>query len=213
MNNKYNGQTSVSDSKLKADGLIKLLVGVRYTFNDARRKFKPKGYSFTGDVSMIREMATTSIPLKREAVHEESKKQIVKDSEAETELQSVATESYYSIEELLEMAINNESLRGKQLSYTERIDFDYGKSVIKMFASIYLDKVIELLKKENVVLVIKGVMKENGNNQLTEQRMKAVRDYLMKHGIDRDRLVYKFIPKATSPSFDDNSIGLGILSL
>lgn len=213
MNNKYNGQTSVSNSKLKADGLINLLVGVRYTFNDTRRKFKPKGYIFTDNVPMVRETAATTTPLKRESRREEPEQQIAKSLETEMELQPVKTESYYSIEELLEMADNKEPLKGKQLSNTESIRFDYGKSIIKTFASIYLDKVTELLKKENIVLVIKGVMKENGDNQLTERRMKVVRDYLMKHGIERDRLVYQLIPEATPPSFDENTIELGILSL
>lgn len=212
MNNKYNGQASVLSSKLKADGLINLLVGVRYTFNDARRKFKPKGHILTDDIPMVRETVETTTPVKRETKCEEPKQQIAKGFEKEMKLQQIKTESSYSLEELLEMADNKDLLKGKQLSDTECIGFDYGKSIIKTFASTYLDKVTELLKKENIILVIKGVMKENGENQLTERRMKVVADYLMKHGIERDRLVFQFIPQTTPPSFDENSIELGILS-
>lgn len=212
MNNKYNGQISVSSSKLKADGLINLLVGVRYTFNGARRKFKPKRY-VTEDLLMTRELPEKSTLPQHNARHEAVKPNEAKKTETGVEPLPTNAESYHSIEELLEMADNKESLKGKQLAFTERIGFDYGKSAIKAFASIYLDKAVELLKRENIALVIKGVMKENGNNQLTEMRMKAVREYLMKNGIDRDRLVYQFIQETTPPELDENSIELGLLSL
>lgn len=212
MNNKYNGQTSVSSSKLKADGLINLLVGVRYTFNNARRKFKPKRY-VADALSMSRELPGASTLPRQESRHEAAKQNEAGKTETGVEPQSTNAESYHSLEELLEMANNKESLKGKQLAYTERIDFDYAKSTIKAFASIYLDKAVELMKKENIVLVIKGVMKEDGNNQLTEMRMKAVREYLMKNGIDRDRLVYQLVQETTSPELDENAIVLGILSL
>lgn len=184
MNNSYNGQKTTTSSIFKADGLVNLLIGVRYTFNSTKRKSGMKGSGMnTGD--------RTIQPIVKS--EENVKPTIV--SELPPILPAKVGE-YYSIEDLLEKVDNRESIRGKMLANTERVFFDYGKSNVKTFTSIYLDKVVELLNKTNLILVIKGFSMQGEpvmNNSLTERRMNAVRDYLLKHGIARDRLTYQYI--------------------
>lgn len=200
MNNRYNGQ--VSDSKPNADGTVSLLVGVRYTFNSAKKKSKTRAETYTEELPVL------PLPQKQE----ELKMEVINKPGPEP----ASIEIYYSVEELLEMVNSKESIQGKKFSATERVSFDFGKSDIKTFASIYLDKVVELMNKTNIVLVIKGFVTDEENERLTEQRMKAVRDYLIKHGIKRERLVYQYT-KESETSLNDSDkkqiVELGILSL
>ncbi len=184
MNNRYNGQKATTSSIFKADGLVNLLVGVRYTFNSTRQKHRMKTVSVNTGDRTIQPIVKSETSERPAVVNERSL------------ILPAKTEEYYSIEDLLEKVDNRESIRGKLLASSERVFFDYGKSNVKPFASIYLDKVVELLNKTNLVLVIKGFSMQGEpvmNNSLTEQRMNAVRDYLLKHGIARDRLTYQYI--------------------
>lgn len=205
MGNGYNGQTSVGRSKLNFDGKINLLIGVRYTFNRAKRKTGVMTYSEKPSMLPLNQYEKE---IKKESLEEPMPVPAKK-----------REETYYSIEELLEKVDTNESIRGKKLAKTENVRFDYGKCVIKPFNSIYLDKVAELMKKANVVLLIRGFAASEEpalDNQLMEQRVKAVRDYLLKHGIERDRLVYQYV-KGAEISLNDNDkaqiVELEIVSL
>lgn len=206
MNNNYNGQKTTTSSIFKADGLVNLLVGVRYTINSTRKKCKVKAV-MDDESSWIHPIVKSESDIEQVVVNE-------LDS-----VLPVKTEIYYSVEELLEMVDNKESIRGKMLSSTERVFFDYGKSNIKIFTSVYLDKVVELMNKTNLVLVIKGFALHNESivdNSLKEHRMNAVRDYLLKHGIVRDRLVYQYIelPESSNDMNDlKRAVELGILHL
>ena len=206
MNNKYNGLTSVRNSKLKFDGIINMLIGVRYTFNCGRGKEK-------ADVTTYREEPSLYIPHHSEP---EIRENIRYEPKTDTTKHVVI---YYSVEDLLDLVDNNESISEKQFGKTEFVNFDYGTCIIKPFNSIYLDKVAELMKKSNIVLLIRGfaVGKESVlDNPLTEQRINAVRDFLIKQGIDRARLVYQCI-KASEILPEDKDKGqrveLEILSL
>lgn len=208
MNNSYNGQKTSTSSIFKADGLVNLLVGVRYTFNSTKRKNKMKMVSVdTGDRT-IQPVVKSEVTVKPAIV-----------SELPPVLLPAKAEEYYSIEDLLEKVDNRESIRGKMLASTERVFFDYGKSNIKTFTSIYLDKVVELLNKTNLVLVIKGFSMQGEpvmNNSLTERRMNAVRDYLLNNGIARDRLTYQYVELSGRESDANDlkqAVGFGILPL
>ncbi len=200
MNNRYNGQ--VSGSKLNADGLVNILVGMRYTFTHANKKNKMKAVIYNEALSM------PSLSQERE-----EPKEVTMDKSVQA---TTPVEVHYSVEELLEMVNNKEPIVGKKLSGTERVSFDFGKSNIKTFSSIYLDKVVELMNKTNFVLVIKGFITDKEDELLAGQRVKAVRDYLLEHGIERNRLVYQYA-RASETSFDANEkkqiVELEILSL
>lgn len=207
MNNSYNGQKTITNSIFKADGLVNLLVGVRYTFNSTKRKGKMKGGN----------MNTGDRIIQPNVKNERSEKPAIVSEQIP--ILPAKAEEYYSIEDLLEKVDNSESIRGKMLASTERVFFDYGKSNVKTFTSIYLDKVVELLNKTNLVLVIKGFSMQGErvlNNSLTERRMNAVRDYLVNHGIARDRLTYQYIELSGQESDANDlkqAIGFGILPL
>ncbi len=200
MNNRYNGQ--VSDSKPNADGFVNMLVGMRYTFKSVKKKSVTKAIIYS-DV-----LPAPPLLQKREKL-----KAIVIN---EPPFKPAPIETYYSIEELLDMVNSEETIQGKKLSATERVFFDFGKSHIKAFSSIYLDKVVELMDKTSIVLVITGYITDKDSERLTEQRMKAVRNYLLKSGIERDRLVYQYTKLSGTSSGDNEKkqiIELGILSL
>lgn len=207
MNNSYNGQKTSTSSIFKADGLVNLLIGVRYTFNSTKRKNKMKTVSVdTGDRT-IQPVVKSEVTVNPVIVDEL------------ITILPAKTEEYYSIEDLLEKVDNRESIRGKILASTERVFFDYGKSNIKTFTSVYLDKVVELMNKTNLVLVIKGFSMQGEpvmNNSLTERRMNAVRDYLVNHGIARDRLTYQYVELSRQESDENDlkqAVGFGILPL
>lgn len=197
MDNKFNGQKSVKSSKLNFDGIINLLIGVRYTFNHAKRANKARKTTPLIEPFVLQ----PRLPEK------EMKHNVVTDKPKLDTTKKMVT--YYSIEELLEIVDNNEPIRGKQLAQTEVVSFDYGTCAIKTFNSIYLDKVAELMKKTNIVLIVRGFAEKESvfDDKLTEQRIKAVRNYLLKCGIKRDRLVYQCV-KNSAVLPDDKGKGL-----
>ncbi|HTO69224.1 MAG TPA: OmpA family protein [Myxococcota bacterium] len=73
------------------------------------------------------------------------------------------------------------------------INFDFDKAVIKPEAEPVLDAAVEVLKENPDVKVrvgghTDGIGTDAYNQGLSERRAKAVRDYLVKHGIDSSRL-------------------------
>ncbi|WP_321332893.1 hypothetical protein [uncultured Bacteroides sp.] len=197
MDNKYNGQTSIGSSKLNFDGMINLLVGVRYIFNRAKRIEKTSTVTHRREGPFIPSMQQSEPEIQQSIVSDKVKHDTIRQ-----------TVTYYSVEELLEMTDNHKSIRGKQFAKTESINFDYGKYTIKPFNSIYLDKIAELMKKTNIVLLIRGfAVKESVlDDQLMGKRINAVRDYLLKNRIKRDRLVYQSI-KSAELSLEDKDKG------
>lgn len=214
MNKNYNGQVSSTNSKFNADGLINLLVGIRFTFDRANRNTRKKEHYYKSE-----KPDTAIVPVKRNA-----NLYSVKQNSTKTKQSSVVvTEQSYSFEDLLEMVENHEPIHGKRLSLTEHLVFNYGKVKLKPFDMIYLDKIVELMEKENFVLIIKGFYANPhavSADHLSEKRVKAVRNYLMEHGIDRDRLVYQCLELSDIPSnktaLDDaaeQTVEFGILYL
>jgi OOP family OmpA-OmpF porin len=73
------------------------------------------------------------------------------------------------------------------------INFDFDKAVIKPEAEPVLDAAADVLKENSDVKVRVGghtdsVGTDEYNQKLSERRANAVRDYLVKHGIDASRL-------------------------
>ncbi len=78
----------------------------------------------------------------------------------------------------------------------ENIYFETGKAVLKPESYTQLDQVIELLENnETLRMEISGHTDNTGslrvNTKLSEERAKAVVDYLVANGIDKDRLEWK----------------------
>ena len=196
MSKKYNGFLA-SGTNLKMNGHLNLQVGVRYTFNRAKRKSQLKKIDYVEKEQFLFPAplpadTTQSIKKKTDVVCE------VVQQQAEVE------ETAYSIEELLEIIDNHESIKGKNLAKT-RIRFDYRSCNIKPFVAIQLDKVVEVMKKSHITLLIKGYVIEktlSSTDHLSEKRIKTLRDYLVTHGISRDRLVYQVIKIPETPLYE-----------
>ncbi len=76
------------------------------------------------------------------------------------------------------------------------IFFESGKAELKMESTAELQRLVALLKKyPNYRILLEGhtddVGDEDYNMDLSIRRAKAVRDYLVKHGIDPSRITYK----------------------
>ncbi len=197
MSKKYNGFLA-PETNLKINGHLNLLIGVRYTFNRAKRKSQLKKIEY-----VEKEEFLFSPPLPAGTARSTKEKP---DGVGEVmQRQAEAKETAYSIEELLEIIDNHESIKGKHLVKT-RIRFDYGNCNIRPFVAIQLDKVVELMKKSHIALLIKGYMIEkplSSTDYLSEKRIKTVRDYLTTQGISRDRLVYQVIKIPETPLSED----------
>lgn len=195
LSKKYNGYQGTVESS-KSNELLNLSVGVRYTFNRA-----PKRTRLNKETGLENRQASLSPPRQPHSIENQM------DSTAaiyKVEKQTIVVEKVYSIEELLEMIDNNELLQGKKLDRT-RVYFDYGSDNIKPFVAIQLDKIGELMKHSNIVLLIRGFTTESHlpfTNSLSEKRIKKVRDYLVSLGINRERLVYQII-KISETSQDE----------
>lgn len=98
----------------------------------------------------------------------------------------------------------------KPKSYTlNNVFFDTGKSTIKPSSNKELDELVELLKlKPEMKIEISGhtdnVGNENDNLILSENRAKAVMNYLTSKGIPSNRLTYKGYG-SSKPISDNNS--------
>ena len=76
------------------------------------------------------------------------------------------------------------------------IFFDFGKSSLRIESEIELNRVIELLKTNtDIVIEISGHTDNIGsltaNNLLSEARAKSVVDFIISHGINKERIQYK----------------------
>ncbi len=201
MSERFNGQKSVKNG-FKADGMVNLMVGLRYNF---QRAVKKQAQAETAVMPTFTTVTQTA---------QSQKTPIVKKTVAKPE-----QTASYSLEELLEKVENGENIKGKHLSSTECITFDFGKAGIKSFHMIYLDNMVELVKKSNAVLMIRGFVaarKSPFHDMVTEQRMNAVRDYVISKGVHRDRIIYQYIKESETPFTKDGqeqTIEFGIMTL
>jgi OOP family OmpA-OmpF porin len=85
----------------------------------------------------------------------------------------------------------------KEIVILEQVQFDFGKSTIRKVSDPLLDSVAQVLKEhpEVLKLEVQGHTDNKGskvlNAKLSDDRAKAVRDALIKRGVDGNRLVFK----------------------
>ncbi|MEM1029959.1 MAG: OmpA family protein [Myxococcota bacterium] len=84
----------------------------------------------------------------------------------------------------------------KEIKITQQIHFAFGKATIRPISFKVLDAVVDVLaKNEKIRLEVQGHTDSKGNNffnkRLSQQRADAVLQYLVSHGVDRQRLVAK----------------------
>lgn len=102
----------------------------------------------------------------------------------------------YSLEEITTMMAKGESVEGKTIcAINDAINFDYGKSEIKSESYDYLNGLAETLIRTNAKIKVKGHTDNRGtadfNMKLSNDRAKAVVDYLIKRGVSPSKLTYE----------------------
>lgn len=149
---------------------------------------------FTG----IEVMATLSVPLSifksspRTVVHQAP----VLEQPAYRPTARVKEKPCYTLEEIVDMVKRGERVSGKTICAVEQINFEYDKSTISRNSYSYLDKIATFMINTNNKVEIKGHTDNRGtedyNMNLSKQRAEAVYNYLLKKGVDRNKLSYSY---------------------
>lgn len=102
----------------------------------------------------------------------------------------------YTLEEILDILENGESIVGKTICAVDMIHFEFDQSRIKEESYPYLNKIADLMRKTESRMVIKGHTDGIGNAaynmELSRKRAEAVYNYLIDCGVDASRLEYKY---------------------
>lgn len=114
----------------------------------------------------------------------------------------------YTLEEIDELIDNNESVVGKTICAIDAISFDFNKSTIKRESYPYLQHLAKTLIRTEATVDVKGhtdnVGKDTYNMELSKNRAKAVRDYLVRQGVDTNNITYSYYG-ASRPLTDNDT--------
>lgn len=115
----------------------------------------------------------------------------------------------YSLDEIVSMMANGESVEGKTIcAIDDDILFDFGKANIKPASYDYLDRLAETLIRTNSHIVVKGhtdnVGSDEANLALSKNRAESVANYLRKKGVPSSKLSTEYYGM-TKPIADNNS--------
>lgn len=117
----------------------------------------------------------------------------------------------YTLDEIIDLMAKNESIEGKTICAVDAITFDFAKSTIRPESHEYLDKLATTLIRSNRRIEVKGHTDNVGsaefNMDLSRQRAEAVVDYLVKKGVDRNKLTYSFYGMSRPLSTNDTDEG------
>ena len=180
------GLSDTYSSKEK-DGKAKNVVGRSNIKFDGTRKFSGLGLQ-----------AMIGIPL---SVFKRKKAEVpvVYGSVVETPQPKVQPEPEkpcYTLEEISELIAQNKSVRGKTICAISDINFDFGKSTLQAQSYPYLNQLAEMIVKMNCNIKVKGhtdnVGTDDFNLKLSRQRAEAVMKYLIKRGVDKDKISYTY---------------------
>lgn len=101
----------------------------------------------------------------------------------------------FELEQIVALIEQGRSVEGKTICATDAIEFKYKRSDINRNSYPYLNNIVTLLQNTTLRVDIKGhtdnIGSEEYNLDLSQKRAKAVYDYLVKHGIDKERLTYE----------------------
>ncbi|MCF0202590.1 MAG: hypothetical protein HUK08_04420 [Bacteroidaceae bacterium] len=171
----------------KIDQRITMLAGVRYTIYKPRRRFKP--YRSKKETPVVQEYFVPMIGADK--VHG-------------THFSAPDENECYSLDELVGMTRQHKSILGKRLCYDDDIYFDHGRSDMRIVNHLYLDKVIELMNTQNVMIVLKAANDAHSGRALSETRIDGIEAYLMGNGIAKERIRVEYVPAGTERIGYDN---------
>ena len=117
----------------------------------------------------------------------------------------------YTLDEIIDLMAKNESIEGKTICAVDAITFDFSKSTIKPESYEYLDKLATTLIRSNRRIEVKGhtdnVGSEDFNMNLSRERAEAVVEYLVKKGVNRNKLTYSYYGMSRPLSTNDTEEG------
>lgn len=117
----------------------------------------------------------------------------------------------YTLDEINDLMAKNQSIEGKTICAVDAITFDFAKSTIKPESYDYLDKLATTLIRSNRRIEVKGHTDNVGsadfNMDLSRQRAEAVVEYLVKKGVNRNKLTYSFYGMTRPLSTNDTEEG------
>lgn len=138
-------------------------------------------------------------------------------STSEIELEEVSEKGQYWFEEFI--YAQNEGLNAPEIRIKERnnfvfepVFFDFDKSEIRLEHNDFLNRMIKVVKgHSDLRVMVIGHTDSDGtdgyNVGLSERRAKAIIDYFVAHGLEKDRLKFDF--KGEKVPIDTNSTSEG----
>ena len=101
----------------------------------------------------------------------------------------------YGLEEISDMISKGEDVTGKTITAVNAINFDFGSDKITAESYAYLDELLQVLKRTGAKIKVNGhtdnVGADAANLKLSQDRAKAVVNYLVGHGIDKKRIEFE----------------------
>ena len=127
------------------------------------------------------------------------------------EIVEIIEPNCYSLDEIMNMMKEGRDVKGKKICAIDDINFEFAKSTIKSSSHAYLDKLARLLNSTDAKVVICGhtdnIGSEATNLELSKQRAQAVLSYLVKKGVDRQRLSYRYYGMSKPIATNDTEEG------
>lgn len=117
----------------------------------------------------------------------------------------------YTLEEIMELLGNGESITGKTICAIDIINFEFDKSTIKEESYPYLDKIVRLMKNTPIHVVVCGHTDNVGdpayNMELSKKRAESVYNYLINAGVEKSHLSYEYYGMTRPISTNDTPEG------
>lgn len=102
----------------------------------------------------------------------------------------------YSLDEMINLINAGRNVDGKKICAIDEINFDFAKSDVHKSSYNYLNKLADFIKRTNSNVIVNGHTDNVGtpefNLELSRKRAVAVRDYLIKRGVDKTKVTYRY---------------------
>ena len=203
VNLEANYEWGLSDtySSKEKDGKAKNVLGKRNYKFDGTRKFSGWGINVTLGIPLSAFKQSKRI---EPVVHEEPLV-VVPEPVPEPE------KPCYTLEEINELIAQHQSVIGKTICAISDINFEFGKSTLQAESHSYLKQLAQTIIKMNCNIKVKGhtdnVGSEDFNLKLSRQRAEAVMKYLIKQGVDKQRISYAYYGASKPLSTNDTEEG------
>lgn len=117
----------------------------------------------------------------------------------------------YTLEEINDLMLSNKSVEGLTICAVDAITFDFSQSTIKPESYQYLDQLANTLIRTNRRIEVKGhtdnVGSEEFNLNLSRERAESVIEYLVKKGVNRNKLTYSYYGMSKPLTSNDTEEG------